>query len=188
MQKFFGRIIDSLYRTATGPQRFKRRMAPLFASFFAGAVVLAIILSLYLDRFFGLARFVSPAAGMVIALPILAVGVPLWLVCVWRFLKAKGTPVPVSPPPTLVTDGPYAYTRNPMMTGVFLMLAGIGVWNGSVVLTCVTTPLAVLVSVLEFRLIEEPELERRFGQAYRDYRARTPLLIPSLRRCNKPPK
>lgn len=188
MQRVCGRIIDFFYRTATGPQKVLRWLTPLFAALFAGAICLGIAVSFYLDRFFGLPRFLAPTAGRAIGLPILGAGTCLWLWCVARFLRTKGTPVPVSPPPVLVTDGPYAFTRNPMMTGIFLMLAGLGIWKGSVILTFVATPLAVLVSAMEFQLIEEPELVRRFGRAYEDYRDRTPMLIPGLRRRKGAPK
>jgi protein-S-isoprenylcysteine O-methyltransferase Ste14 len=48
---------------------------------------------------------------------------------VLNFLRAKGTPVPFNPPPQLVTTGPYAYTRNPMLTGVFSLLFGFSVFE-----------------------------------------------------------
>lgn len=43
------------------------------------------------------------------------------------------------------------------------------------------TPLFVLMSILEFKYIEEPELEKRFGQEYREYKERTPIIIPRIR-------
>jgi len=69
-----------------------------------------------------------------------------------------------------------------MLTGVFLFLAGIGILYGSVFLTFIATPVFVFVSILEFRYIEEPELEKRFGKAYAEYRARTPIIVPRVRR------
>ncbi|EKD35963.1 MAG: hypothetical protein ACD_75C01703G0001 [uncultured bacterium] len=69
-----------------------------------------------------------------------------------------------------------------MMTGVFLMLAGIGIVFGSVSLTFIGTPVFVLASILEFKHIEEPELEKRFGKAYLEYKERTPIIVPRLYR------
>jgi protein-S-isoprenylcysteine O-methyltransferase Ste14 len=148
----------------------------------AAVVLSAIGVSLYLDRRCGFPPFVSQSVGRTGSFPFLIGGAWLWLWSVGKFLATKGTPVPVNPPPTLVTDGLYAYSRNPMMAGVFLMLAGLGIFFGSVWLTFITTPLAVIVSIIAFRTIEEPELEKRFGEAYRQYRKRTPILIPHIRR------
>ncbi len=182
MNGFCERIIQFFYQAATGPGRTRKLLAPLAAGFFVGLILLAIIASLVMDRFFGFARFVSRSYGAALSLPFLLGGALLWLWSVWRFLKTKGTPIPVNPPPVLVTDGLYAYSRNPMLAGVFLMLAGIGILFGSVTLTCIATPVFVFVSILEFKYIEEPELERRFGKAYREYKEKTPMIIPRFPR------
>jgi len=182
MKRICERAIDFLYKAATGPSRVRTILTPIASGFFVCLVLLVIVLSFGMDRFFGFPEFVSKPYGAVIALPFLIVGAWLWLWSVWRFLKTKGTPVPVNPPPVLVTDGPYAYSRNPMMTGVFLMLAGIGIVFGSVSLTFIGTPVFVLASILEFKHIEEPELEKRFGKAYLEYKERTPIIVPRLYR------
>jgi len=36
-------------------------------------------------------------------------------------------------------------------------------------LTFIMTPLFVLISILEFKYIEEPELTKRFGKEYAEY-------------------
>lgn len=182
MKGFCEKVIHFFYQTATGPTRIRRLLTPLAAGFFVCLILLAITVSFLMDRFFGFPKFVSKSYGVVISLPFLIGGASLWLWSVWRFLKTKGTPVPVNPPPVLVTDGPYAYSRNPMLTAVFLMLAGIGILFGSVTLTFIATPVFVFVSILEFKYIEEPELEKRFGKAYREYKKRTPMIIPRLNR------
>jgi protein-S-isoprenylcysteine O-methyltransferase Ste14 len=99
---------------------------------------------------------------------------------VQNFFKAKGTPVPFNPPPQLVTTGPYAYTRNPMLTGVFSLLFGFGVLFGSVFLLIVFTPLFIFINFWELKSIEEPELEKRLGEEYIEYRKRTPMFFPGF--------
>jgi len=106
----------------------------------------------------------------VISAPFIIIGSFLWLWSAGKFFKTKGTPVPVNPPPQLVTNGPYAYSRNPMMTGLFMVMAGIGIYFGSITLTFVMTPLFIFMSILEFRYIEEPELTKRFGKEYVEYK------------------
>ena len=45
--------------------------------------------------------------------------------------------------------------------------------------------LFVLISIIEFKYIEEPELEKRFGKIYSEYKEKTPLIIPKIRRESK---
>jgi hypothetical protein len=52
----------------------------------------------------------------------------------------------------------------------------------SLSLFTVFTPLFILANVWELKAIEEPELVRRFGQKYEDYRRRTPMFVPRLGR------
>ena len=99
-----------------------------------------------------------------------------------HFIKVRGTPVPFNPPPKLVTTGPYARARNPMLTGLFIFLLGLGILFGSISLIFIFTPLFVLLNVLELRAIEEPELEKRLGTEYIEYKKRTPMFIPRLKR------
>jgi protein-S-isoprenylcysteine O-methyltransferase Ste14 len=72
-----------------------------------------------------------------------------------------------------------------MLTGVFALLFGIGVSFGSFSLVVIFTPLFIILSVLELKAIEEPELIKRLGQDYVEYRKRTPMFFPSLRKIFK---
>jgi protein-S-isoprenylcysteine O-methyltransferase Ste14 len=96
----------------------------------------------------------------------------------YHFLRVKGTPVPFNPPPEVVTTGPYHYARNPMLTGVFLFLFGLGIAFDSFSLVFFFTPLFILVNLWELKQIEEPELVKRLGNDYVAYRRRTPMFIP----------
>jgi len=179
---FCERIVAFIHQKVTGPEKTRMWLTPLFAIFFFCLILFVIGASFFMDRFWGFPEFIPKGCGRVVSLPFFLIGGSLWGWSVWKFLRTNGTPVPVNPPPKLVTDGPYAYSRNPMLTGVFLMLAGIGILYGSIFLTFIATPVFVFVGILEFKYIEEPELERRFGKAYTDYRARTPMIIPRFRR------
>ena len=114
-------------------------------------------------------------------MPILAIGLFLTLWSILHFIKVKGTPVPFNPPPKLVTTGPYAFARNPMLTGVFILLFGFGILFRSISLVFIFTPLFILFNVLELRAIEEPELEKRLGKDYFEYKKRVPMFIPRLK-------
>jgi len=93
----------------------------------------------------------------------------------------KGTPVPFNPPPTLVMTGPYKFIRNPMLSGVFLLLFGLGFAINSLSLIVLFTPLFILANVWELKEIEEPELVKRLGEEYVAYQQRTPMFILRMR-------
>ena len=104
----------------------------------------------------------------------------------FHFVKVKGTPVPFNPPPKLVKTGPYRYARNPMLTGVFILLIGIGFFVSSVSLVFFFTPLFVLINVWELKQIEEPELIKRLGNEYIEYKNQTPMFLPRLKPGQQP--
>ena len=68
-----------------------------------------------------------------------------------------------------------------MLTGVFVLLFGIGFGVNSVSLVFFFTPIFVLINVWELRHIEEPELVKRLGDEYIEYRRQTPMFLPRFR-------
>ena len=68
-----------------------------------------------------------------------------------------------------------------MLTGVFLLLFGIGFAIKSLSLVLIFTPLFVLANIWELKEIEEPELIERLGEDYLAYRERTSMFIPGTR-------
>jgi protein-S-isoprenylcysteine O-methyltransferase Ste14 len=108
-------------------------------------------------------------------------GFVLFSWCVSLFAGVgQGTLAPWAPTRNLVAVGPYRFVRNPMISGVTLMLTGqtllwgswlVGLW------ACVFVGL----NHIYFVLSEEPGLERRFGEDYRFYKANVPRWIPRLR-------
>jgi protein-S-isoprenylcysteine O-methyltransferase Ste14 len=47
------------------------------------------------------------------------------------------------------------------------------------------TPIYLIANLIEITRVEQPELERRFGDSYREYRRRVPMLIPSRQRVDR---
>jgi protein-S-isoprenylcysteine O-methyltransferase Ste14 len=94
--------------------------------------------------------------------------------------QGKGTLAPWDAPERLVVAGPYRHVRNPMIVGVFLVLAGeatlfraplVGAW----------LLVFVVANLLVLPLAEEPRLTRRFGADYDSYRKAVPRWLPRLR-------
>ena len=176
------RVVNCVYRVVTGARHLRIILTPILAASFLFLVWLTVFLARTADKAFTFPGYVRAPRSYLLSLSLLAGGAFLSSWSVLQFLKAKGTPVPVSPPPELVDAGPYAYTRNPMLSGIFSLLFGLGFSVGSPSLVFVFAPLFVVGSILEFKLIEEPELEKRLGEAYREYKRKTPMLIPKLSR------
>ena len=92
----------------------------------------------------------------------------------------KGTLAPWSPTRKLVVGGMYAYVRNPMILGVLTVLVGES-------LTFASGPILIwaiaffAINTIYFILLEEPGLEQRFGDEYREYKKNVPRWIPRLR-------
>ena len=79
----------------------------------------------------------------------------------------------------LISTGPYALVRHPIYTGLLVALTGTALYNGRW-----RALLGLACFAISFWLkarSEEDLLEGEFGEQYRSYRARTPMLIPSLR-------
>jgi protein-S-isoprenylcysteine O-methyltransferase Ste14 len=112
----------------------------------------------------------------------LLIGVPVVVWTITRFLRVKGSPIPFNPPPVMVTNGLYAVVRNPMHAGWTILLVGLALLMQSFTLLVIFIPLFVLAHVVYLKMVEEKELEKKFGQAYLDYKKRVPMFIPGLRR------
>jgi protein-S-isoprenylcysteine O-methyltransferase Ste14 len=103
---------------------------------------------------------------------LLAAGVGLLGWWISSFRRAD-TPIPPYEPTTaLVTDGPYRVSRNPAYVGFALVYAAIALLADA---PWVLLPLPVVLAVMQRGVIEREEryLERRFGEDYRNFRART---------------
>lgn len=133
----------------------------------------ALLIGFVLDRLLPL-RFPVPGIDLIhwiIGGSLIPIGLALAVAGIRNFLRA-GTPVrSIHPTRALVTTGIHGWTRNPIYLGMFLIYGGIGVASGSPWTLILTLPLAITV---RYGVIgrEEVYLERRFGDAYRDYKAR----------------
>jgi protein-S-isoprenylcysteine O-methyltransferase Ste14 len=112
----------------------------------------------------------SPTRDVIGGLALLA-SVALVTSCGRLFMQA-GTPFrPTAPATTIVREGPYRFSRNPMYLGMAGLLAGLGVLLGGV---CFTAGLVVFLVVIHFgvALPEERYLETLHGETYRQYKRR----------------
>jgi protein-S-isoprenylcysteine O-methyltransferase Ste14 len=174
--------IEFLYRVATGSRDFRNLLTPIGAIVYGVFTALFVVVALQVDKWLKLPKLFPETLNLVVSLPILSLALFMMGWSVFNFLKVKGTPVPFNPPPKLFTTGPYARVRNPMLTGVFLLLFGFGAFFRSLSLVLLFTPLFIFINAWELKAIEEPELEKRFGREYVEYRKKTPMFFPSLKK------
>ena len=136
----------------------------IFLGFLAAATVLEAILPLPIPVAHSLARYVPGAMLAAGGFVMIAIGT--------RLFAAAGTNVPPTLPTTaLVVDGIYRRSRNPLYLGLILIYLGLGVAAGSLWAIGLVAPLLWVINVGVVKR-EERYLERKFGDAYRDYKAR----------------
>jgi protein-S-isoprenylcysteine O-methyltransferase Ste14 len=107
----------------------------------------------------------------IIAGSLILIGLALAAAGIRNFSRAR-TPVPTNQPTrALVTTGIHGWTRNPIYLGMFLVYGGVGIAVRSPSILILTLPLAI---ALRYGVVarEEAYLEWRFGDIYRDYKAR----------------
>lgn len=168
-------IVDRLYAVTTGPRRRRQVLTPVGLFFAIALLAIVVFGGLFTDRALGLRPLLPGALGGSIGAGLLVGGLMLWGWCLALF---RGQGVPFNPPSQLVVAGPYAWVRNPMLTGLCVALFGVGFILHSVSVVFLWAPGFVLLNVMELKLVEEPELERRLGAAYQEYRKSVPMLIP----------
>jgi protein-S-isoprenylcysteine O-methyltransferase Ste14 len=160
----------------------QRMIAVIFGGVIFWLIIpfLIVVVSSYIDQKLHLTKFYYGLVNPVIGLLFIVVG---WLFANWtvkvQFSLGKGTPIPLMATQKLVVKGPYTYCRNPMTLGTAIFYLGIAIWIGS--FSAVGLGLVYPVGILVYiKLIEEKELEERFGFEYLEYKMKTPFLIPSL--------
>lgn len=144
----------------TGTPGTRRVLPPVY--FFA-----AIALMAALDRWLPLARPFHPPLTYLGWL-LFALALALAVAVAWRFKRAGTTIKPFQRSSALVTDGLFAYSRNPIYLGMVVGLLGICLALGSLGPLLVVPP---FVYILQSRVIaaEERMLEDAFGEAYLEY-------------------
>jgi len=93
-------------------------------------------------------------------------------------LRGLGAPFALALSRRLATDWLYRWTRNPMVLATILWFLAIGLWLQSAGFVAWVLLLATPAELTFLKVYEERELEIRFGDSYRAYKARTPFLWP----------
>jgi protein-S-isoprenylcysteine O-methyltransferase Ste14 len=121
----------------------------------------------------------AAALPVLLGVAMIAAGLIVWAWTATMLARiGRGTIAPWDPTRRLVVVGPYRLVRNPMITAVLAVLLGEAALFGSPALL-VWSLLFLALNHAFFLLYEEPAMERRFGEEYRDYARATPRWLPS---------
>ena len=147
--------------------------------FIVGVPLTIVALSSFAEKYFHFPSLSFPFQSL-ISFFFATLGLLLSASAGWYQLKeGKGSPLPFVPTQKLVTIGPYELCRNPMALGAIVYYIAISVWMGSVIALGLTVVVSCLF-LIYIKMVEEKELEKRFGEEYRMYKRRTPFLIPKF--------
>ena len=128
-------------------------------------------LAFVLDRWLPLVRFdgaAVKAVGSVVALA--GVGIAVWAAA-W-FARKRTTIEPRETPRSLIVEGPFRLNRNPIYTGMALVLAGWALWLGSLSALLAVLPFVPIID-RRFARGEEAALREAFGNGAERYLAQT---------------
>ena len=143
---------------------------------------MAVLIPLWIARSWGTGLALGPGVAELaiqfIGLALLALGLTFFSWSLRRFaVEGKGTLAPWDPPRELVVHGPYRYVRNPMISGVAMVVFG----EAAILRSWPHVIWALIFTAINFiyiPLVEEPQLAARFGESYREYCRHVPRLFP----------
>jgi len=130
------------------------------------------------DRQFGV---MMPSWTRSLGIYLIIAGAVIALICIGVFVHfGKGTPAVFDPPTKFVAVGPYAYVRNPMYLGGFILLVGFGLYQTSISILILSV---ILLGLFHLFVVfyEGPNLEKLFGESYIEYKKRINRWIPKCR-------
>ncbi|WP_422860206.1 methyltransferase family protein [Flagellimonas sp. S174] len=139
---------------------------PLVMLFFAGAMyALAEFLPVGQFDFFGRKE---------LAIGLLGLAVLVMALALFQFIKVKTTtnPIDLTKTSSLVTQGIFKYSRNPMYLAMLLILLGFGLKLGNAFNTLIAAGFVYYMNHFQIRF-EEEALERKYGKAYSIYKKNT---------------
>jgi len=128
----------------------------------------AFLVGVGIDQVVPVGLLLPGPGAFLLGVPLILVGSLLFGGAIWTMQAHDKHPAHSDEPPTLITDGPFQYSRNPIYVGHSLVHVG-----GSVLLNSVW-PIVTLLPLLWYlrRVVrrEEARLESLFGPEYDRYR------------------
>ncbi len=147
---------------------------------------LTFVIGNWVDRFFNIPPFPPFPFNVFLGVGIMLLGAAIGIKAT-RQLRYAGKGLPwgaldeEAKTKLLVTNGIYYYTRNPIVLGYMLLPLGMGLLFRSLGMAILFPALVLLIMIIRIKKWEEPDLEKRFGRKYLEYKHKTPFLLPRVR-------
>jgi len=178
--KLIDKLVEVSRKSLSPENRFLAKVLPILVFFFLFPALLFVIPKLVFDPLLEIPTLFSFSIRIIPAAALIALGT-FFLAASTKAQReiGKGTPMPLKATQKLVIEKPYSYCRNPLYFGLINLFLGISMMIGSV--SSLVMMLIFSTTILAYiKLIEEKELEKRYGIDYLEYKKATPLLIPRL--------
>jgi protein-S-isoprenylcysteine O-methyltransferase Ste14 len=114
----------------------------------------------------------SFGVGQLLGVVLACGGIGLAISAVIAFRHHQTSVVPHQVPDTLITNGPFKFSRNPIYLGDVMVLLGAVLWFGAWPSLLIVAGFAALIQC-RFIVPEENRLERHFTDAFRCYAQKT---------------
>jgi len=167
-------------------KRLKPKHLSSYALIFVAAPILTFIIGRWVDDMLSLPDFPPIPFNLLLGFTVFFLGLAIGIKST-RLLFKIGQGLPwgefngQSRSSRLVTTGLYAYCRNPMTLGYSMLPCGMGIMFQSLGMAIFVPTITLASAVIWLKTREEPNMEKRFGDDYREYKRRTPFLIPHNR-------
>ncbi len=161
--KIADKLAEASKQPLTPRRRFLAKALPVFVYSVFFPVLLFIFPKIFLDRWLELPTFLNPIARAVSGGFLIIPGLLFLFTSIRSQRKiGLGTPMPLMATQKLVVQKPYSYCRNPLFFGLITLFMGISILINSIS-SIVMVLIFTLIILLYVKLIEEKELEKRFG-------------------------
>ncbi len=145
-----------------------------------GSFILPVTVLVFVPLWIEKNRIVHTGAHLFTGLILILLGLIIMGLTISSFIRiGKGTLAPWSPTKKLVITGLYRYVRNPMILGVLIVLIGeaLSLWSKGILIWAGSF---FIINTIYFIISEEPDLEKRFGDEYREYKKHVSRWLPRL--------
>ena len=102
-------------------------ITPIAGILFLSVTSLFVIIPVYFEHYFNFPHFWGYPLNNLLAVPFFIPGLILVIWTNFIFIRIKGSPVPLNPPPRLVTNGPFAFSFSLSFKCVFLSMVRCGI-------------------------------------------------------------
>ena len=137
------------------------------------AIYLIAILIGIMINYFSPCSFMPKSFQLPLGLFFLFFALILMALSLREFKKAGTNVNPNKPSTTIITSGPFRYTRNPLYVALSFVLIGVGIWLDNIWIITMLVPVLIL---MHYGVInrEERYLTKKFGDKYLKYKESVP--------------